>query len=150
MRVSPTKYWGELRYNEDAVIRFARGIYGFEDHGEFILIQQAGLEPMVFFQSLRDAGLCLPALPVKVVCPDYRLSVRPEELAALGLDPEAAPRVGEGLACFAVVRVHEDGVPTANLLAPLVIALAQGRGVQAIAEEGSYSHQHPVEAPVPC
>jgi flagellar assembly factor FliW len=139
-----------MEYAEEDVIRFPRGIYGFEDHAEFILVRQNDLEPLVFLQSLHDAGLCLPALPVRTVCPDYQLSMQPEDLETLGLPRTAKPEIGETLVCLAILRVHEDGVPTANLLAPVVVALPQGLGVQAIGAGPGYSHQHRVEAPAPC
>jgi len=45
--------------------------------------------------------------------------------------------------CLAVLSIRENG-PTANLLAPVVINLSNGKGVQAVAVSSGYSHQHPM------
>jgi flagellar assembly factor FliW len=150
MRSSPTKYWGEMEYGDDAVVHFPQGLYGFEAHGEFILINQKGLEPLVFLQSLQDGALCFPALPVRSVCADYKIEMQAEDLQALGLSRSAEPGIGDDLACLAILRVAEGGSCTANLLAPLVISLKTGRGVQAIVNGSTYSHQHPIEVPARC
>jgi len=42
--------------------------------------------------------------------------------------------------------VAEGKMPTANLLAPVVVNLKTRRGLQAIQVDSSYSHQHPVLA----
>jgi flagellar assembly factor FliW len=59
-------------------------------------------------------------------------------------------RIGEDVACLAVISLREGG-PTANLLAPVVINLNGRKAVQAVAAESGYSHQHVLvsqEAPV--
>jgi flagellar assembly factor FliW len=150
MKSSTTKYWGQMEYPDDAVLHFPQGIYGFEAQGEFILVNQKGLEPLVFLQSLHDGELCFPALPVRSVCEDYRLAMQAEDLQALGLSRAAAPAIGDDLLCLAILRVLEDGNCTVNLLAPLVISLKTSRGVQAILQDSEYSHQHVIEVPVPC
>jgi flagellar assembly factor FliW len=42
-----------------------------------------------------------------------------------------------------VLSLRETG-PTANLLAPVIVNLKSLKAVQAVAQEGSYSHQHPL------
>ena len=51
---------------------------------------------------------------------------------------------GEALA-LAILTVAEGGL-TANLLAPVVVNLANRRAVQAIRPDGRHSHAHPLEA----
>ena len=87
-------------------------------------------------------------LPVLAIDRQYRLDVSEEDLALLELEREQQPRIGEEVACLAVLTLQESG-PTANLLAPIVINLGNLKAVQAIAPESSYSHQHvlmPAEA----
>ena len=84
------------------------------------------------------------------VDPEYHLQVIPEDLALVDLPAVRQPRIGHDVLCLAVLAVRESG-PTANLLAPLVVNLANRKGVQAVAPESDYSHQHallPQEATV--
>jgi len=46
--------------------------------------------------------------------------------------------------CLAVIAILDSGVPSANLLAPLVINRANRLAAQAIRVDSTYSHQHPV------
>ena len=95
----------------------------------------------------RGVALC-PRLHAHSIDRQYRLELFEEDLARLGLAPARQPRIGEEVACLAVLTLQESG-PTANLLAPVVINLANLKAVQAIAQESGYSHQHvlsPVEA----
>ena len=82
--------------------------------------------------------------------PEYRLRVREEDLAAIGLAPARQPVIGEDVLCLAVLSLRESG-PTANLLAPVLVNLKTRRAVQALSLEADYSLQFalmPQEAPV--
>lgn len=64
-----------------------------------------------------------------------------EDLALLELPAERRPRIGDDVLCLAAIALRETG-PTANLLAPIVVNLANRKAVQAVAPESSYSHRH--------
>ena len=66
-----------------------------------------------------------------------RLLILDEPFA--GLDP-----VNMDLLKEAVLSLRESG-PSANLLAPVVVNLRNGRAVQAISERGDYSHRYALE-----
>lgn len=135
-----TKHFAVVDYDDSAVITFPAGLPAFERLTRFVLVERQSMSPLVFLQSLEDEAVCLPAAPVSAVCPDYRLELTADDLAALG-----APDPGE-LACLAVVSIPAGGVPTANLLAPVVIDLAGRRAVQAVRSDTQYSHRHPLTA----
>jgi len=137
-----TKYFGSVPYEAGSVIEFPAGLPGFENEHRFLPIEIESYRPLVFLQSLADRGLCFLTMPVAAVDPQYRLEVTAEDLAVLGLGRQTTP--APGVLCLAVVTVSEDAI-TANLLAPLVVNLANRRGVQAIRPEPSYSHQHRLE-----
>ena len=98
----------------------------------------------VFLQSLDEPQLCFLMLPVLVIDPSYRLHVSPDDLLALELDPARQPEIGTDVMCMAIVAIAEQGHPTANLLAPLVVNPATGRAVQAIRDDGAYGCRHPL------
>jgi flagellar assembly factor FliW len=80
---------------------------------------------------------------VLVADPSYRLDISREDLAALGLSARGRPRIAKDVLCLAVVSVGPEG-PTANLLAPLVVNLRNGKAVQALCAESGYSHRCPL------
>jgi flagellar assembly factor FliW len=132
---------GNVPYQPEAVIEFPRGLPGFDERRRFVAVRLAGRDPLVFLQSLEDAGLCFLTLPVRVVEPAYRLEMTAEDRELLGLAGANPPVIGEDVMCLAVVAARETET-TANLLAPLVVNLGNRRAVQAVAPEPRYSHRH--------
>jgi flagellar assembly factor FliW len=136
--------FGSIQYKDDTTFQFPFGLPGFEQERRFVAIEHAASRPIVFLQSLTRPELCFITLPVLVVKPDYRLAVSPEDLRALALSGDRQPEIGTEVLCLAVVSVAEGRLPTANLLAPVVVNLKTHLGLQAIQEESAYSHQHPL------
>jgi len=122
-----------MEYSEDAVIAFSR---------RFLPIEIPEIRPLVFLQSLFTPNLCFLSLPVLVVDPGYRLAMSPEDVEAIGLPAERAPRIGEDVLCLTLLTVQEKQPTTANLLAPVVVSLRDRRAVQAISADPAYSHRH--------
>ena len=142
----PTTYFGELHYNEDSVFEFPSGLPGFEEHSRFLLVKQAQSHPLVFVQSLLSPSLCFIAVPVLVVDPQYRLELIEEDLAGLQFPSGAQPRIGEEVACLALVTVIEFSDPTANLRSPLVLNLKTRVGLQIIHQDARYSFRQPIQS----
>jgi flagellar assembly factor FliW len=144
MPSAPTTYFGELDYDSDSVFEFPSGIPGFEQHTQFLLVEQAQSHPVVFVQSLLSPDLCFIALPVLVVDPQYRLELSEEDLASVKFPDSTPPRLGEDVACLALVTVTENSEPTANLRSPLVLNLKQRLGIQIIHQDVGYSFRQPI------
>ncbi len=138
-----TKNLGAISWEPAAEIYFPCGLPGFEDRRRFVAVHFGHTDPLIFLQSAEDAALCFITLPVRAVEPDYRVSVSEEDLALVGLPTDRAPRIGDDIHCLAVLSVREAGT-TANLLAPVIVNLKNLKAVQAVAQEGGYSHQHPL------
>jgi flagellar assembly factor FliW len=149
MPLFETRDFGPIDYQPEAALEFPRGLPAFENRRRFLALTLPQSEPLVYLQSLEDAGLCFITVPVRVVDNRYRLAMADEDLELIGLVPGAAPRIGEDVLCLAILAVREDG-PTANLLAPVVVNLGNRRAVQAVAPEAAYSHQHPIFAAAAC
>ena len=136
-----TKNFGVVSYEAGSVLEFPSGLPGFEERRLFLALQFADSKPLVFLQSLDDPGLCFVTLPVLVADPEYSLKVSMEDRELVGLPSTSALRIGPDVLCLTVLSLEESG-PTANLLAPLVVNISNLKGVQAIASESDYSHQH--------
>jgi flagellar assembly factor FliW len=139
MPLLETLRFGALEYPPEGAIDFPSGVPGFEHLRRFVLVEQATLAPLVFLQSLEAPDLCFPAVPMGAIDPQYELEVSREDLEILNLDPSRQPEVGRDVVCLAIVTAP-NGPPTANLLAPVVINLSRGVGVQAVRTDARYSH----------
>ncbi|MBZ5591364.1 MAG: flagellar assembly protein FliW [Acidobacteriia bacterium] len=146
MPQSETKYFGTVSYDDQTVITFPAGLPAFERYRRFLPIEDAARRPFIFLQSLDDPLLCFLTLPVAALDPGYQLKMSAEDLAAIGL--ERPPAATAGLLCLAVVSFHRDGIPAANLLAPVVVNAATRQAVQSVRDDSVYSSCHPL-APAP-
>jgi len=136
-----TRFFGEVEYSDEAVIRLAGGIPPFVEQTRFLLLTDAERQPLIFVQSVDEAGLCFIAMAADQACAGYEINLNAEQMEALGW------RNGEtqaALTQLAILTVPECGPVTANLLAPLVIDLERRVGIQSVRTDGRYSHAAPL------
>ena len=136
-----TKYFDTISYDPDSVVEFPSGLPGFDQRRRFVALQFPDSQPLVFLQNLEDPELCFLTLPVLTIDPHYQLRVTAEDRAVIGLPPGGPVRIAQDVLCLVVLSLRENG-PTANLLAPVVVNLRNRKGVQAVAADSGYSHQH--------
>ena len=146
MPVLHTAPFGDIEYTPDAVFHFPSGLPGFEAEKDFVFIKQPNTEPLMFLQSLSHPAVGFIVLPILVADPQYRLCLDAEQLSELHLPAGRQPRIGTDVLCGTLVcgGDEENGGPTANLLAPIVVNLQERIGMQAIQNQSGYSHQHPL------
>jgi len=137
-----TRYFGTISFEEPAVIRFPAGLPGFAHCRRFLPLQDASRKPLIFLQSLEEPQLCFLTLPIPAVDPAYHLKMNDEDRALIGL--ERQPVLGDEAECLFIIAVGEDHVPSANLLAPVVINRATALAVQAVRDDSVYSCRHPL------
>lgn len=147
MPQADTKYFGTLGYGEESVLSFASGPPGFELERSFLLIERPEQHPLVYMQSLSTPDLCFLALPVRAVAPGYQLALSLEDRELLDLPCGDPPAIGADVLCLALVSVPEEGPPTANLLAPVVVNLKTRRALQAVQPDAPYSHRQALPCP---
>ena len=137
------RYFGEVEYSEDAVIRAPEGIPGFPDDTEYLLIQLPAQHPLVYLQSVQTPQLCFQALPVRVAHPGYQLEIGDEDARLLGV--AARPAIGREVLCLALLAADNTGGVTANLMAPVVIHISSRMAAQCLNTAGSYACRHPLD-----
>jgi flagellar assembly factor FliW len=148
-----TRFFGELDYQNEALFRFPSGLPGFEDHRHFVFLKKPGLEPLMFLQSLHNRSLCFILLPMRAIDENFQIELTPDELREIDLDPGRTLVIGQDILCAAMICSGEGNVPTANLMAPVVVNLHNNMGIQTIHPETNYSHRHPllpVDGDSPC
>lgn len=100
------------------------------------------MDPLLFLESGLDSTLRLACIQARFLDAGYTYELDEAEAAVLEVEPGRYSAVDERLACLAVLSAPEGGPATANLMAPVVINYASGRGVQAIQVGSGWSHAH--------
>lgn len=141
MQSFKTARFGDLRYGEDDILRFPRGVPGFEDHTRWVLAGEDD-HPIKWLQSLDDGDVALPVITPRLFFADYHVNLPKGELDVLELDGEA------DMALLVVVAVP-DGDPlraTINLRAPIVVNGRKRLARQVISLDEQYEVRHPLFA----
>jgi flagellar assembly factor FliW len=150
MALLHTKKFGRLEFREDSVFMFPKGLPAFEHEKEFVPIEDPATAGLVYLQSIQTRDLCFLAFPMGAVDPQYQLQVGADDLATLDLDTRHQPLPGTEVLVLALLCITANSSVTANLLAPVVVNLANRRAVQAVRSDGRYSPRHKVEPAAVC
>ena len=132
-----TRNFGVIVIEEEKVLSFPQGLFGFADAQRFCLIHKPEALPFHWLQSVDRPELCWVVLPLLFVRPDYRLALTAADRAGVNLGAQEDP-----LLLTVVVVADDPAQTTVNLLAPLVINEREQTGTQIINEGGGYRTQH--------
>jgi len=128
-----------FKYREEDVIRFDKGILGFPDSRQYILIPHEADSPFAWLQSVDEENLAFLMINPVAVKSDYVVQL-PEKVAADLKLTDAS----EGVV-FAIVVVPE--VPQnmrMNLRAPVIINVRERLGRQVVLEDTSLDLRCPI------
>jgi flagellar assembly factor FliW len=139
-----TKYFGAMSFEEGSCFEFPWGLPAFEDEHRFLPVEMPDHKPLLFLQSTSTPSLCFIALPVLAADPAYKLAVNADDLQALELAADRQPEIGSEVLLLTLLSIRENAPSTANLLAPVVVNLANRRAIQAIRLDRTYSHEQPL------
>ncbi len=121
-----TQQFGELEFTEELIVRFPKGIIGFEEARNFIIINHEDYEPFRWLISVDQKELGFPLLNPFLVKPDYGKDL-PDQLV------ERLFSSDEALDIFCVVTIKgEDGKVTINLKSPIIVDYQTKTGEQII------------------
>lgn len=128
-----TKYHGEIEINEKEIIHFAKGLPGFPDEKEFIILP---LSDDGFFSIMQS--ITTPYVGFVVSSPfnfirDYEFKLEDAVAAELGIKTEKDVIV---LSILSVGDPFEK--TTANMQAPVIINSANHQAKQVILNDGPY------------
>ena len=140
--VSP--WLGDILWEPNCELYFPAGVPGFERATRIIPVEIPMQRPLIYLQSATNGRVCFLTLPVLTVLPSFRPCLSEDDRTVLELDrfiaPEDSPILGTDVLCLALL-VPSGPTVQANLDAPVVVNLHNGRGVQAVASAstaGSY------------
>lgn len=134
-----TRHFGNVTIEEDKIIAFADGIFGFEELKEFIVLYDGREEgnPFAWLQAIKDKDVCLPLINPMAWYPDYEPEVDDEKIDSLELVDQA------DLDVYTVVVIPEDiKAITTNLKAPILINRKSKLGMQVIVNDDAYNLKH--------
>lgn len=133
--VIQTTRFDTLEVADDRVITFPEGLLGFREARRYALIQTAADAVFFWLQSVDDPALAFVVCDPQAFVPDYRVPIRADDLAALGMQSLED--------CQVLVIVNKVGeVLTANLLGPLVIGASSLLGKQLVLSDKRYTTRH--------
>lgn len=131
-----TKHFGEIDLDENKIIYFENGIFGFEEYKNYTILydnEEEERSEISWLQSLDEPSLALPVMNPFVVKQDYNPEVEDDLLKNIGdiTDDNAVVLVS--------ITVPSDITKiSANLKAPFIINSDSRLGIQIIVENSDY------------
>lgn len=131
-----TKYFGQIEYEKEDVLTFPKGLFGFEEEHEFLLLPFSGEGSLFSLQSLRTPGLAFVTVDPFTVKADYAPILQPDELKEMGVEDS------HDLFFYTLCAVKDPvAKSTLNLRCPIAIN-DNRQAMQVILEDERYGMRH--------
>ena len=134
-----TRHFGEIEFNDEAIITFKEGVPGFKELTKYIIIEDPE-ETFVYLQSIEDESLSFVTMNPYILKKDYSINIKQSYIDSLGAGKT------EDLLVTVIANVQdkfEDS--TVNLVAPIIIQSETKLGMQVILEETEYTTKHKIK-----
>lgn len=132
-----TSRFGEIEVNEEEIITFSDGLFGFEDIKKYIIFQMEDDNPLMWMQSIEEGSLAFILIRPFEFNPNYSLQLSDSDVEELGLTSPDDSDI------FGIVVVPEDpSKMTANLQGPVVINRVLKKGKQVISTSPKHKLKH--------
>lgn len=138
MKVIETTRFGTIEVEEDRIFEFVQAILGFEHLKGFVLVDHAPDSPFKWLQSTEDPHTAfIVTNPINFGI-EYEFTVPEEDTKRLDLQKS------EDALVLTIVYIPQ-GAPhlmTANLAGPIVINIANRKGLQLVLSDSKFSTKH--------
>lgn len=133
-----SKYFHDIDYEQEDIIHFPNGLFGFEEEHEFLLLPFAGSDgTLLSLQSVQTPALAFVVMNPFALRPDYAPELTEEELRLLHVERS------QELCFYALCVVREPvGDSTLNLKCPLALNIDRREAIQVILETEDYHMRH--------
>jgi flagellar assembly factor FliW len=135
--IAPARF-GSITYRDDDLIVFPWGIPGFDHLKSFLVVSVPGQDHLMWFQSIEDLSVALPAADPWLFFPTY--DPRLPAFARVALDLEKP----EDFTILGIVAAPGDGTMFMNLMAPVIVNLRSRIARQVALEQSGYTVATPV------
>jgi flagellar assembly factor FliW len=134
-----TKYHGEIEINNDDILHFEKGIPGFLDEKEFIILPLSDDQTFSIMQSLTTPYVAFVIASPFHFFQDYEFKLEDPIVEELDIKGE------KDVLVFLILSVGEPfEKTTANLQAPVIINSSNHKAKQVILNDGRYKTKHPI------
>ena len=137
MKIINTRF-GEVEYDPSQVLRFEKGLIGFEHLHDFIVMPNKKEGPLFWIQSVEDPDIAFVLTDPTNFFLDYQVIPGDEERKLLGVGGD------DDIFVLAVVTVPPSREITLNLEAPILFAPKSNRAIQVVLENSPYSTKTPL------
>lgn len=128
-----SKIHGEIKYIKENIIKFKKGIPGFENLKEYILVDLEEYEPFCLLQSLEDENVGLIVVSPYEFFEEYDIKLSDDTINALEI------KSPEEVYIITTVTLNSDPKKiTTNLQGPIVINNSKKLGEQIILDNCKY------------
>lgn len=134
-----TKYHGEIEVNKENILHFEKGIPGFLDEKEFIILPLSDDQTFSVLQSVATPYVAFVIASPFTFFPDYEFQLEDLLVEELGLNSEKEVLV------YSILSVMDPfEKTTANLQAPVVLNSSNQKAKQVILNNDNYKIKHPI------
>lgn len=134
-----TREFGYVEINENDIIHFPNGIYGFEDIKEYVILQRNEDKdcPIMWMQAINDIHIRFVVFNPLFVVDKYEPEITDDILKMLNVSCKDMLR-------FYVIAVVPKDIKdiTVNLKSPIVVNSENNQAVQVILENSEYAVRH--------
>ena len=132
-----TKYHGEAEINSDEIITFNKGIPGFPEEKEFVILPLSDDDVFYVMQSLSTQELAFVLSSPFNFFKEYDFKLEESVVDELGLDSE------NDVILYSILTLQEPfEKTTANLQAPVIVNSKKRKAKQVILHSEQYSTKH--------
>ena len=134
-----TKYHGDVEINSGEILRFDKGVPGFPEEKEFILLPLSDDDIFYVMQSVTNGELAFVLSNPFNFFRDYDFKIEDTVVEELELESE------KDVLVHSILTVQDPfDKTTANLQAPLIINTKKRKAKQVILHNEQYSTKHPI------
>ncbi len=140
MVVNTTRF-GPIEISNDDILTFSEGLLGFNDLGQFVLLDDPNDEIFAWLQSCDEPSIAFPVLEPELFEENYALQMTKSDLQSLEATDETSLR------SFCIITIPEDPARmTANLKAPVVVNIAKRIARQCVLQNNKLEIREPIFA----
>lgn len=134
-----TKYHGDVEINSEEILKFEKGIPGFPDENEFILLPLSDDYIFYIMQSVSNRQLAFVLSNPFNFFREYDFKLEDSVVEEIQLESE------EDILVYSILTVQDPfDKTTANLQAPVIFNTKNRKAKQVILHNEQYSTKHPI------
>jgi flagellar assembly factor FliW len=136
MIVATTRF-GNIEIPESSVYSFPEGILGFGPIKLYFIMNNPKGGPFRWLQAVEAANLAFVVCEPQMFKPDYKVRVRPEDLAGIELE-----KIEDGFVMVILTVPADPKEMTANLLGPIIFNPKSMKAKQIVLNEPGYTTKY--------